>query len=212
MLRFPFLWVSIGALAILISHAQTGPLRGSARLEEPKAAPRLQAVPQPYEQVSFQRDGIEIARFHFGPALKRPFVFPLVGPSGRALMRMGHPHDPITHSHHNSVWISHNDVAGVSFWADTGKKTGHIVASTRREIDRRRHRSIRHVAQSLDRGCDQKMLLTERRKIDGATSRQGGMAARSSICNSRSANNEVTLGKSAVRHDRRAHGEVDRRQ
>jgi len=34
---------------------------------------------------------------------------------------MGHPHDPETHSHHNSVWISHNDVNGTSFWSDRGK-------------------------------------------------------------------------------------------
>jgi len=33
---------------------------------------------------------------------------------------MGHPHDPESHSHHNSVWISHNDVEGVSFWSDRG--------------------------------------------------------------------------------------------
>jgi len=33
---------------------------------------------------------------------------------------MGHPHDPESHSHHNSVWISHNDVDGVSFWSDRG--------------------------------------------------------------------------------------------
>jgi hypothetical protein len=49
----------------------------------------MQAVPQPYKQVSFQRGGGEIARFHFGAALKRPFVFPLVGPSGRSLTRLG---------------------------------------------------------------------------------------------------------------------------
>lgn len=94
---------------------------------QPKPAPRMQAVPQPYDQVSFQRDGVEITRFHFGSTLKRPFVFPLIGPAGRSLTRMGHPHDPVGHSHHNSVWISHNDVNGVSFWADRGKNTGTIV-------------------------------------------------------------------------------------
>ena len=33
---------------------------------------------------------------------------------------MGHPHDPESHSHHNSLWISHNDVDGISFWSDSG--------------------------------------------------------------------------------------------
>jgi len=90
-----------------------------------KPVPALQTVPQPYEQISFQREGVEIARYHFGRDLRRPFVFPLFGPSGVSLTRMGHPHDPESHSHHNSVWISHNSVNGVSFWDDRAK--GKIV-------------------------------------------------------------------------------------
>jgi hypothetical protein len=31
---------------------------------------------------------------------------------------MGHPRDPESHSHHNSVWITHHDVDGVNFWVD----------------------------------------------------------------------------------------------
>jgi hypothetical protein len=38
---------------------------------------------------------------------------------------MGHPRDPNSHSHHNSVWISHHMVDGVDFWGDGGK--GRIV-------------------------------------------------------------------------------------
>jgi len=97
----------------------------SARAQEalalPKPVPRLAVVPMPYQQASFQRDGVEITRYHFGQDLNRPFLFPVIGPSGRSLTRMGHPRDPESHSHHNSVWISHNDVEGVSFWSDGGK-------------------------------------------------------------------------------------------
>jgi hypothetical protein len=81
----------------------------------------MQVIPLPYHQASFQRDGLEIARYHFGPALHRPFIFPVIGPSGRSLTRMGHPHDPESHSHHNSIWISHHDVSGTDFWSDNGK-------------------------------------------------------------------------------------------
>ncbi len=52
--------------------------------------------------------------------MRRPFLYPLLGPSGRQLTRMGHPHDPVSHSHHNSVWLSHHDVGGTDFWADNG--------------------------------------------------------------------------------------------
>jgi hypothetical protein len=90
-------------------------------LPAPKPVPRMQVIPQPYLQVSFQRDGSEIARYHFSPSLHRPFIFPVIGPLGRSLTRMGHPHDPESHSHHNSVWISHHDVSGTDFWSDSGK-------------------------------------------------------------------------------------------
>lgn len=86
----------------------------------PKPVPRVQALPLPHHEISFQRDGVELTRFHFDPQDKRPFLYPLNGPSGRSLTRMGHPHDPITHSHHNSLWLAHHDVNGVSFWEDRG--------------------------------------------------------------------------------------------
>jgi hypothetical protein len=95
-------------------------LQAQDALPAPKSVPRMQVIPMPYHQASFQRDGVEITRYHFGPGLHRPFLFPIIGPSGRPLTRMGHPHDPESHSHHNSVWISHNDVDGISFWSDSG--------------------------------------------------------------------------------------------
>jgi len=89
-------------------------------LPKPKPVSRMQVIPMPYHRASFQRDGVEITRYHFGPGLHRPFLFPVFGQSGISLTRMGHPHDPESHSHHNSVWISHNDVDGISFWSDGG--------------------------------------------------------------------------------------------
>ncbi|GMW03765.1 MAG: hypothetical protein AMXMBFR84_48990 [Candidatus Hydrogenedentota bacterium] len=61
---------------------------------------------------------MEIARYHYGADLRRPFLFPVMGPSGRPVTRIGHPHDPVDHSHHNSIWISHEKVGGFNFWAD----------------------------------------------------------------------------------------------
>ena len=93
----------------------------AAEPSKPKPVPRLQAIPLPRQEISFQRDGIEIARFNFATNQNRPFVYPILGPSGRSLTRMGHPHDPESHSHHNSVWLSHHDVNGLDFWGDNGK-------------------------------------------------------------------------------------------
>lgn len=100
---------------------------------EPKPVPRVQAVPLPHSEISFQRDGVELARYVFGSDGERPFAFPINGPSGRSLTRMGHPHDPETHSHHNSVWLSHQSVNGVNFWED--KRSGGITHQRVRRIE-----------------------------------------------------------------------------
>jgi hypothetical protein len=85
----------------------------------------MQALPLPDAEVSFQRNGVELTRYHFDAQLRRPFLYPVMGPSQRSLTRMGHPHDPVSHSHHNSIWISHASVDGVSFWDD--RAAGRIV-------------------------------------------------------------------------------------
>ncbi|OHB77861.1 MAG: hypothetical protein A2Z25_11140 [Planctomycetes bacterium RBG_16_55_9] len=106
-------------IAIMLTAMAEANTPGQTR-SEPKPVPRMQVVPMPYDQASFQRDGVEITRYHFGSGLHRPFLFPIIGASGRSLTRMGHPHDPESHSHHNSVWISHNAINGTDFWSDRG--------------------------------------------------------------------------------------------
>lgn len=114
------IWLSLASVA-------------TARAAEPKPVPRMQAVPEAHDEISFQRDGVEIARYHYRADQKRPFVFPIIGPSGRSLTRIGHPHDPETHSHHNSVWISHQNVNGANFWEDRG--TARIAHQRVRRIE-----------------------------------------------------------------------------
>ena len=122
-------------LVLLAAGLVSSQATAQVSLPNAKPIPLVQALPQPYEQVSFQRDGVELARLHFGPGLNRPFVFPLLGPSGRSVTRMGHPHDPVSHSHHNSVWVSHHDVNGWSFWADRGTNQGRIVGQRLEKLD-----------------------------------------------------------------------------
>jgi hypothetical protein len=137
-------------------------MAAGGELPEPRPVPRLQIVPMPYHQASFQREGIEITRYHFGPSLHRPFLFPVAGPTGRSLTRMGHPHDPESHSHHNSVWVSHHDVAGVNFWSDRG---GGTIRHKRivEYVDEGRHSSI--VAENEWINEDGKVLLSETRTV-----------------------------------------------
>ncbi len=80
--------------------------------------PRCQIVPLPGEQVSLQIEGTERTRWHFAPTYPRPFFYPLTGPSGQTLTRLGHPGAP-DHDHHRSVWFAHAKVLGIDFWSDT---------------------------------------------------------------------------------------------
>ena len=80
-------------------------------------SPRVQAVPIEDSQVSFQVDGVERLRWHAASRYTRPHFYPLLGPSGRPLTRMGHPAAP-DHDHHKSIWFAHYKVAGLDFWGD----------------------------------------------------------------------------------------------
>ena len=80
--------------------------------------PRM--IPLTGHQVSFQLEGKEKTRWHFGTDMPRPFFFPLMGPSGDSITRMGHPGAP-NHDHHQSVWFAHHNVSGVSFWNNQSK-------------------------------------------------------------------------------------------
>jgi hypothetical protein len=79
--------------------------------------PTCQVIPLPDYQASFQIDGRERLRWHFGPHYPRPFFFPLATASAHALTRMGHPGAP-DHDHHRSIWFAHEKVTGVNFWTD----------------------------------------------------------------------------------------------
>ena len=81
------------------------------------ALPSAQILPVADDQASFEVNGVERLRWHFARRYPRPFFYPLIGPSGRPLTRMGHSAAP-DHDHHRSIWFSHTHVGGVSFWEE----------------------------------------------------------------------------------------------
>ena len=104
----------IRAQALLATFIITS--AASAR-SEPYTVPTVELLPLADHQVSFRNAGEEFTRWHFSKQYPRPFFFPLDGPSGESLTRMGHP-GAANHDHHRSVWFAHHDVAGVDFWSD----------------------------------------------------------------------------------------------
>jgi hypothetical protein len=83
----------------------------------PNSIPRCRVVPLAGNQVVFEVDGVERLGWHFGDEYPRPFFYPLLGPSGAPLTRMGHPGAP-NHDHHRSIWFAHNKVLGIDFWSE----------------------------------------------------------------------------------------------
>lgn len=101
-------------------------------LADGRAAPmpyfrRMQAIPQPEGRLDIEEDGRPVTAYHHRTAEPKPYLFPLIGPAGRGLTRLGHPHDPgDTHSHHHGLWVGHHSVGGVSFWDErTGGRLIH---------------------------------------------------------------------------------------
>ena len=78
---------------------------------------RCEVIPLPENQYSFRIDGFEKTRWIAGTDAPRPYFYPLNGPSGNTLTRMGHP-GAANHDHHRSVWFAHHKVLGIDFWSD----------------------------------------------------------------------------------------------
>lgn len=107
--------MKITPLLIAASLAAISP--GAAQTAPAFSLKRCEVIPLPEHQVSLRIDGEEKVRWHFGPQYPRPFFFPLKGPSGATLTRMGHP-GAENHDHHRSVWFAHNKLNGLDFWSE----------------------------------------------------------------------------------------------
>lgn len=81
------------------------------------APPRCEVLPLPGGRTSLRVLGEEVTCWNYGGDAPRPFLFPVNGPAGVSLVRMGHPGAP-NHDHHRGVWFAHHDVEGHDFWAD----------------------------------------------------------------------------------------------
>jgi hypothetical protein len=148
-----------------------------AQLPATKPVPRMQAVPMPHHITSLQLDGRELTACHFDPQDMRPFWYPVRTSCALSLTRMGHPHDPLTHGHHNSIWIAHNLLNDIDFWSDQAKKQGRIVTV---EVSREGYedsdeftsmRMVNHWINEADKAVQLfEVRRTEVRPLEGAKS------------------------------------------
>lgn len=120
--------------------------------------PRCEIVPQPDSQFSFRIQGEERLRWHYAPHYSRPFFYPLTGPAGIPLTRIGHPGAP-NHDHHRSIWFAHHRVLGIDFWAEN---TGATITQKRwLSIDENDNEAILAVELEWRDGHDPQPLLRQ---------------------------------------------------
>src|SRR6187455_1472734 len=129
------------------------------RAGEP-AYPRAMIIPQPDDQVSFQVDGREWLRYHYGEQTAKPYFYPVMGPAGAPVTRLTHPHDPHTHNHHLGLWIGHEKIGGTNFWG-MNRNASRIVFDSIRKIDDGDRASLAILGRWLD-GEKKPLLLEER--------------------------------------------------
>ena len=106
-----------------------GSLLGSGAVAAPAYAGEFE-LKEDEQGVTVKVDGKLFTRYLKRSGAK-PILWPLVGPSGKEMTR-GYPMRDATkdekqdHIHHRSMWFTHGDVNGISFWHET-KGHGNIV-------------------------------------------------------------------------------------
>jgi hypothetical protein len=143
------------AVLLLLAGCTTPP-----QLRPDSGYPRAMILPQPEDQVSFQVDGREWLRYHYGERTPKPYFYPVMGPSGAPVTRLTHPQDPSTHNHHLSLWIGHEKVGGSSFWGQI-RNPARIAFDRLQKIEDGDRASLTIHAKWLD-GEGKPLLLDER--------------------------------------------------
>jgi len=110
-----------GILTWLASPRPPGPRRFVLAVGDPNRGdaspfPRVQVEPDVDDRVWITVDGRRVLGYCHSPRFHKPFFYPVIGPAGRSVTRLGHPRDfSGGHDHHRSLWIEHELVNGVSF-------------------------------------------------------------------------------------------------
>jgi hypothetical protein len=74
-------------------------------------------------EVQIWAAGKHVTSYCFAPDLPRPFLYPMLTPSGRALtrnfpMRTDVANEKKDHPHHRSCWVAHGNINGMDYWME----------------------------------------------------------------------------------------------
>ena len=108
-------------LTWLAPRSASGPRRVGLELAERGSGralpfPTVQVFPDANDRVWISHDNRNLLGYCYSGQYRKPFFYPVNGPSGRSVTRLGHPRDfSGGHDHHRSLWIEHENVNNVSF-------------------------------------------------------------------------------------------------
>src|SRR4051812_4717742 len=108
-------------------------LAAVALLARPASAADVTAT-KTADGVEFKAGGAVVAKYHTGPAVAKPYLWPVVAPNGVPVtrawpMEKGKTGETTDHVHQKSVWFCHGDVVpeGIELTTKTTEKGGRGV-------------------------------------------------------------------------------------
>ncbi len=123
----------------------------------------LQLSVVPDKAITIQRGQTLLAAVWYGPWVQRPYIYPFLAPGGHEVTRLGHPLDPVGHSHHRSIWIGHHSVSGLNFWEES-PQSGRIAVKEIIEKSAEGDRAVILLACSWV-SAEGKEILEEKRRL-----------------------------------------------
>jgi hypothetical protein len=146
----------------------------------------------PGKALVVRREKTIVAASWFGGGALRPYIHPFLGPRDLELTRLGHPADPVSHSHHRSIWIGHRDVSGLNFWEEVAG-AGRIE-QTSATVRTARGEEVRAELQCEWRADDGRRILLEKRGLSFHDLGGGELALEIEIELAPAGKDPVTLG------------------
>lgn len=107
-------WLLAGPMSALSAESSTQTVKAEVKTD-------WSSTTKERTELTIFDKGREVAIYHSGPALDKPYFHPLRTPDGRVVTY----DSPADHLHHRGLSIGWPDVSGVDFWAEVNAAQGH---------------------------------------------------------------------------------------
>jgi hypothetical protein len=122
----------------------------------------------PDGQLSVSIAGEHFSTYHFGSDVVRPYFYPLIGPSGKSVVRnfpmiADVPGETQDHPHHKGLYVAHGDVNGTDNWSEGPSHCTMRHAGFTRLVSGPVYGAFDETVEWLDR--EARVVLTETRRV-----------------------------------------------